>query len=174
MKWREDRVLRFIKRNVVVDELIMDVMNNYQEVSRIYSRLRKNYEMQLLFNEALHFFIGEMEAIRRSLSKKGMSGILESIPYLLYKYIALYGENVFLPLVVWTPVMIIGFAILRTLDGMCYDYNCVIEHVIDSIAAYFQVPRDPQRALDIIERILAVPILGSAFIAIKRRFEGRK
>jgi len=70
-----------MKRNVVIDELVMDVMNNYQEVSRICNQLRKNYEGQLLFNETSHFFIGEMEAIRRSLSKKGMSGILGSIPY---------------------------------------------------------------------------------------------
>jgi hypothetical protein len=154
----------------------MDELKNYQEVSRIYNQLRKNYEMHLHFTEASHFFIGEMEAIRRSLWSKGIGGKLASIPYLLYKYIALYGESVFLPLVFWTPVIIIGFAVWRILVSNCYDPQCMIDRVIDSIAAYFQVPRNALQptAQDIIERILAVPILGSAFIALRRRFERRK
>jgi uncharacterized protein YjbI with pentapeptide repeats len=181
VRWREDKVLwflPFIKRNIIVDELFMDELKNYQEVSRIYNQLRKNYEMHLHFTEASHFFIGEMEAIRRSLWSKGIGGKLASIPYLLYKYIALYGESVFLPLVFWTPVIITGFAVWRMLVSNCYDPQpqCMIDRVIDSIAAYFQVPRNTLQptAQDIIERILAVPILGSAFIALRRRFERRK
>jgi len=179
VKWREDKVLwflPFIKRNIIVDELFMDELKNYQEVSRIYNQLRKNYEMHLHFTEASHFFIGEMEAIRRSLWSKGIGGKLASIPYLLYKYIALYGESVFLPLVLWTPTIIIGFAVWRILVSNCYDPQCMIDRVIDSIAAYFQVPRNALQPTvqDIIERILAVPILGSAFIALRRRFERRK
>jgi hypothetical protein len=156
----------------------MDELKNYQEVSRIYNQLRKNYEMHLHFTEASHFFIGEMEAIRRSLWSKGIGGKLASILYLLYKYIALYGENVFLPLVLWTPIIIAGFAVWRMLVSNCYDTQpqCMIDRVIDSIAAYFQVPRNTLQptAQDIIERILAIPILGSAFIALRRRFERRK
>ena len=176
VKWREDKVLWFIKRNIVADELFMDELKNYQEVSRIYNQLRKNYEMHLHFTEASHFFIGEMEAIRRSLWSKGIGGKLASIPYLLYKYIALYGENVLLPLVLWTPIIIAGFAVWRILVSNCYDPQCMIDRVIDSIAAYFQVPRSTLQptAQDIIERILAIPILGSAFIALRRRFERRK
>jgi uncharacterized protein YjbI with pentapeptide repeats len=176
VRWREDKVLwflPFIKRNIIADELFMDELKNYQEVSRIYNQLRKNYEMHLHFTEASHFFIGEMEAIRRSLWSKGIGGKLASIPYLLYKYIALYGESVFLPLVFWTPVIIIGFAVWRILVSNCYDPQCMIDRVIDSIAAYFQVPRNALQQ-DIIERILAIPILGSAFIALRRRFERRK
>jgi hypothetical protein len=173
VKWREDKVLQFIKRNIVADELFMDELKNYQEVSRIYNQLRKNYEIHLHFTEASHFFIGEMEAIRRSLWSKGIGGKLASILYLLYKYIALYGESVFLPLVLWTPTIIIGFAVWRMLVSNCYDPQCMIDRVIDSIAAYFQVPRNALQQ-DIIERILAIPILGSAFIALRRRFERRK
>jgi uncharacterized protein YjbI with pentapeptide repeats len=173
VKWREDKVLWFIKRNIIADELFMDELKNYQEVSRIYNQLRKNYEIHLHFTEASHFFIGEMEAIRRSLWSKGIGGKLASILYLLYKYIALYGESVFLPLVLWTPTIIIGFAVWRMLVSNCYDPQCMIDRVIDSIAAYFQVPRNALQQ-DIIERILAVPILGSAFIALRRRFERRK
>jgi uncharacterized protein YjbI with pentapeptide repeats len=47
VKWREDKVLWFIKRNIVADELFMDELKNYQEVSRIYNQLRKNYEIHL-------------------------------------------------------------------------------------------------------------------------------
>ena len=97
--------------------------------------------------------------------------------FALQIYTALYGENIFLPLIVWTPVIIIVLAILRIWDSACgYDYKCIGDQFINSIAAYFQVPRNPlqQTNFDIIKRILAIPILGSAFIALKSRFERRK
>jgi hypothetical protein len=56
---------------------MLDEYGNYQDVSRIYNQLRKNYESKLLFNEASNFFVGEMEAIRRSLLRdKGIKSKL--------------------------------------------------------------------------------------------------
>ena len=61
-----------------------------------------------MFNEASNFFIGEMEAIRKSLWNAGtLREKMASIPYSLYKGLALYGESYFLPLIIWTPVTIL-------------------------------------------------------------------
>ena len=96
-----------VTRNKIIDEQLLNNGNaNYEEVSKIYNQLRKNYESKLLFNEASNFFIGEMEAIRKSLWNGKGRKKMASIPYFLYKALALYGENYFLPMVVWTPVLI--------------------------------------------------------------------
>jgi hypothetical protein len=42
---------------------------------------------------------------------------------------------------------------------------------IDSFAAYFQFPRSTTNPVDTFERIVSIPILGTAFIAIRRKFE---
>ena len=78
VEWQKTKELIFITRNVIVDEKMLGVNGNYEEVSKIYNQLRKNYESKLLFNEASNFFIGEMEAIRKSLTARQK---IASIPY---------------------------------------------------------------------------------------------
>jgi hypothetical protein len=65
-KWRRYRIMTMIKK---LKSLLLgkNKNTNYEDVSKIYNQLRKNYESKLLFNEASNFFIGEMEAIRKSL-----------------------------------------------------------------------------------------------------------
>jgi hypothetical protein len=107
IRWLKPKKLLF-PRYMIIDELLLgkNKNTNYEEVSKIYNQLRKNYESKLLFNEASNFFIGEMEAIRKSLWNGKGRKKMASIPYFLYKALALYGENYFLPMVVWTPVLI--------------------------------------------------------------------
>ena len=187
VKWLEKKELFFITRNAIVDEMLMDKekYKEYQYVSKIYNQLRKNYESRLLFNEASYFFVGEMEAIRKSLLNRGkIKGRLLSFPYWLYKLIALYGENTFLPLVIWTPIVIGIFVAWRFIAGECSLQsigNVISPHVtqacspkdffIDSLAAYFQFPRSTINPIDTLERIVSIPILGTAFIAVRRKFE---
>jgi uncharacterized protein YjbI with pentapeptide repeats len=183
-KTKKEKLLKIkdlITRNVIIDEEHLDRNNNYEEVSRIYNQLRKNYETRLLFSNASHFFTGEMEAIRKSLlGEKSRS--LKSIPYLIYKWLALYGESISLPLAIWTPILIVVFIAARQALGACAvgDACSVFDRVIDSIAAYFQVPRSSAISsvvaynLDIIERIVSAPVLGTAFIAVRRKFERLK
>jgi uncharacterized protein YjbI with pentapeptide repeats len=174
-------------RYKIIDELLLDIHNsNYGEVSRIYNQLRKNYESKLLFNEASNFFVGEMEAIRKSHLSGSARGKIASIPYSLYKTLALYGESYFLPLVIWTPIVIGIFVAWRFITGQCSVqsitdvttiphmavHRCsVLDPFIDSFAAYFQFPRSSINPIDTIERILSIPILGTAFVAIRRKFE---
>jgi uncharacterized protein YjbI with pentapeptide repeats len=180
VKWKskEEKFLKIVKvieRDVIIDEEHLEGKNNYGEVSRIYNQLRKNYETRLLFNEASNFFIGEMESIRKSLRGEKEKW-LRSIPYWIYKWLALYGESIRLPLIVWTLILIAIFTAARvpcdpnTIPPYCSTYDKIF---VDSIAAYFQIPRSDSN-IDIIERIASAPVLATAFIALRRRFERSK
>ncbi|MGB7638355.1 MAG: hypothetical protein WBL88_12385 [Nitrososphaeraceae archaeon] len=45
------------------------------------------------------------------------------------------------------------------------------DQAVDSFASYFQFPRSATNTLGTVERILGIPTLGTAFIAIRRKFE---
>lgn len=169
--------LRTKMRRVVIDEKFLKQNNNFEEVSRIYNQLRKNYEDILAFNEASNFFIGEMDVTRRYLASSSTKGKVSSIGYFLYKIVSLYGESAFLPLLIWTPALIFIFTLLRFDHGICStmkDGSCLVaDYFFDSLAAFFQIPRSTE-TFDIVERIVSAPILGSAFIAVRRMFERKK
>lgn len=165
-------------RNMIIDEKFLSRNRNYFEVSRIYNQLRKNYETELAFNEASNFFIGEMDVTRRSLLSGNAKQKFSSFGYLAYKILALYGESASLPLLVWTPIVIIIFTLLRYSFNFCStitttDECSSVDRWIDSIAAFFQIPRS-LGGLDVAERIISAPILGAAFIAVRRKFERKK
>jgi hypothetical protein len=98
-----------------------------------------------------------------------------SLGYLAYKFLALYGESASLPLFIWTPIVIIFFLFMRFLFGYCSIENecSTTSRLVDSVSAFFQIPRS-NGGWDIIERIFSAPILGSAFIAVRRKFERKK
>ena len=138
VKWIKNGYL-LINRNLIIDELFGHKNNNYEEISKVYNQLRKNYESQLLFNEASNFFIGELEAIKNSLRydpayEKRISYVLHSI----YKYLVMYGESIFLPLFLWSFSTIIAFTLLRIALGInSTDYNLPQDQLIDSIELFF-------------------------------------
>jgi hypothetical protein len=66
VKWSREKGF-LITRNIIIDEKLAEEDTSYEDVEKIYNQLRKNYESRLHFNEASHFFTGEMEAIRKSL-----------------------------------------------------------------------------------------------------------
>ena len=183
----------FSSAETIIIDSLMDNLN-YKNVSYIYNQLRKNFESDLRFSEASDFFINEMESMRWGLWRGKSKEKSKSIGYGIYRYLALYGESIGLPLIFWTPIIIVTFFIIRyffniysiecnsstLIDSMSSYFNSNIinsndkcnffTQFIDSIAAYFQVPRSNE-PIDIIERIISAPILGTAFIALKRRFE---
>ena len=176
VRWLKTKSL--VVRNKIIDEqLLYSNYANYEEVSKIYNQLRKNYESKLLFNEASNFFIGEMDAIRKSLWNAGtIREKMASIPYSLYKGLALYGESYFWPFIIWTPVTILTLVFLRHYFGICsvphpHSPCNIVDQAVDSFASYFQFPRSATNTLDTVERILGIPTLGTAFIAIRRKFE---
>jgi len=184
-KWRQKNARlgkKFGARNIIVDEIAKQP--DYQSIAYTYNQLRKNYESELRFSLASDFFIGEMEAIRKGFWKGSKWEKSKSIGYLIYYGLAKYGESILLPLLVWSPLFIFVFMGLRIFDD-----NSVTIHNVqrcdnifgfnatshcttfsDSLSSYFQFPRS-QNLIDIVERIVSAPILGTAFIALKRRFE---
>lgn len=180
---------RIWKRNAIPDEIRLRHMGkspNYDEVSGIYNQLRKNYESNLYFDEASDFYVGNMETIKLKLSKSSGStssatrNKFKSGVYWMYKLINQYGESTFVPLLVWTPVIIFVFALIR-------HYNCisplpmslmdctVTQDFVDSLFAYFQFPVEKgyDDFLDTLERVISLPILALAVksFALTKRFE---
>ena len=103
----------------------------------------------------------------------------------MYKLLNQYGESTFVPLLVWTPLIITIFAGLRYNDA-CFVYQNIpslekfIEcdfprELINSLFAYFQFPLEEgwDHFLDTIERIVSAPILAVAIksFALTKRFE---
>jgi uncharacterized protein YjbI with pentapeptide repeats len=185
--WIETQGVDFLRRGIIIDEILLDKNKNFEDVIKIYNQLRKNYESKLLFSEASHFFVGEMESRRKwlkSRSKRGRDGIA-TFYHNSYRILAWYGESVSLPLLIWAPLTIIAFTILRSLAcQQCSDLQILFGNPecispessnwmklgIDSMAAFFPVPFSKSH-FDTIEHIVGLPILGAAFIALKRRFE---
>ncbi|MBM3897285.1 MAG: pentapeptide repeat-containing protein [Thaumarchaeota archaeon] len=144
-----------------------------EDVLSVYRRLRDNYEKAARYDDAGRFFVSEME-VQRIFDKKGVKRpwIVRNILSLLalYKIFALYGESYTRPLI-WSTILVTGFFFLRFLMSYCTEPTCNdADLIIDSLSAFFQLPRG-DHYIDIIERILSAPILGTLFIALKRKFE---
>jgi uncharacterized protein YjbI with pentapeptide repeats len=191
VRWIEKGLLW--RRNAIVDEIRLSEKKspngrgklgkqNYEEVSGVYNQLRKNYEAVLSFHHASDFYIGEMETTRRRLwHTDNLREKFKSIVYGMYKCLNLYGESTFVPLLLWSPLIITIFAILRIYFGHCGPYNedwswtkCLANEFADSLAAYFQLPREnDDENLVIVERIISAPILAIAIksFALTKRFE---
>lgn len=240
------------KRNAILDELRLPYIKspNFDDVSGIYNQLRKNYEANLFYDDASDFYVGNMEIIRkklsrsniwkkekvwektrtdkrwrwerklwrqdedprrwtdgewkseeakwiweekqkRSLDKQGIRDRFKAGVYWMYRLLNQYGESTFVPLLVWTPLIITIFAGLRYYDSCVVFQNPQISQAIpipekyigcdfpgefvNSLFAYFQFPLEEgwDRFLDTIERIVSAPILAIAIksFALTKRFE---
>jgi len=146
---------------------------DYEKAGKIYLQLRKKYESKSQSAYESSFYIGEMESRRKMLWKSSeITDKFISLVYLMAKVTTYYGESASLPLFLWSPLIIIIFGVIRYLSsGSNPNF---LEEMIDSLAAFFQFPRDsPPSDIDVIERVVSLPILGLALrsIAIKKRFE---
>jgi hypothetical protein len=149
VKWIKERG-KLVTRNVIIDEVLTKNkppgsntndkngdssvrIQSWSEVSRIYSQLRKNYDQRFLFNESSHFFIGEMEAIKKFLrdggdgkspSERRRNKVTSYAAYSLYKWLGMYGESAVLPFI-WMGIIIGIFALIRLFSVICnLDPNC--------------------------------------------------
>lgn len=106
-----------------------------------------------------------------------------------YKYLALYGESYLRPLI-WAIVLVLLFAIVRTvlffnilffniLDFSTFlsNTNIFFAKLLDelhySFLVFFQIISisDIQRGDVTLERVLAIPVFGSFYVALRRKFE---
>jgi len=148
-----------------------------EHIQQIYVRLRRNLERSAgRYPEAGDFFINEKEMRKLILQEKTgwppARNLAEWIILKLYGWLALYGESIMRP-IFWIVVTVFAFAALKivffriqTTDAKPY-----LDFLMESVMAFFQMRSEP--GLDILERLISVPILGSLFIALKRKFERR-
>jgi len=148
-----------------------------EHVQQIYVRLRRNLERGAgRYPEAGDFFINEKEVRTLILQEGRRWPPAENLPEWLilkvYGSLALYGESIMRP-VFWTAVTIFGFAALKIVAFRLQTAGAkpFLDFLMESLMAFFQMRSEP--GLDIIERLVSVPILGSLFIALKRKFERR-
>jgi uncharacterized protein YjbI with pentapeptide repeats len=186
-------------RRIMIEELVMGKRGvlggtvkseniTADQVRQAYARVRKNQEAAMRYAEAGDFFIGEMEMRRRSLRERGRHQAMERLVLWLFSNLANYGESIARP-ILWTFVFIGLFSVLRVITGehqtlpvqTYWNQTGVFsrlqtapiswnESLLRSVAAFFQL-RSPDYWTDATERILSIPILGSLFIALKRKFE---
>ncbi len=166
-------------RNITIAEKSAQKVE-YAAVSQLYRRLRMSYEKKYMFAEAGDFFIGEMEMRRKNVAvdDKWLNPVIlwyrRNFCILgIYKHLNDYGENYRRP-ILFGIILILSYPILIYLysDGVnIYSlinnvYNLYPSDLKDSFASFFQISNRY-----IIERVLSLPILGSFYIALKRRFE---
>ena len=167
----------FFNRYILINEKVAKNNKDYEEAWRTYNQLRKYYEARSQSADAAFFYIGEMETKRKELSTSvNKRDRITSIIYLIAKLMTFYGESAALPLLLWSPFLIVVFGLVRHLYGICSgDDPCNIQNqMIDSLAAFLQFPRAAIPSdIDIIERAMSIPFLGIAIrsIAVKRRFD---
>jgi len=148
-----------------------------EHVQQIYVRLRRNLERGAgRYPEAGDFFINEKEMRKLILQEATGWPRLENMPewFILKAYgsLARYGESIMLP-IYWGLVIVVGLWPLRALSFRLQttDAKPYFDFLMESVMAFFQMRSEP--GLDILERLISIPILGSLFIAFKRKFERR-
>jgi len=171
----EHGILKEGKRDSTDAEVLPQV--SPEHVQQIYVRLRRNLERGAgRYPEAGDFFINEKEMRTLILQEGRRWPRLENLPewgvLKVYGWLALYGESIMLP-IYWSLVAVVGLWPLRALSFrlQTVDAKPYLNFLMESVMAFFQMRSEP--GLDILERLISVPILGSLFIALKRKFERR-
>ncbi|WP_287583748.1 pentapeptide repeat-containing protein [Candidatus Borrarchaeum sp.] len=184
--WKPDnfnkRISRFSKMDaytLIDDELLERTKNGIEphkddqdltieNVLTVYRMLRENYEYNVNYETAGRFFVGEMEARRRNSDSHSEKIILG-----LYKLLSLYGQSYNRPLYVLFG-LIAWFAFLRGLilffQGIG-PLDVALEVILESFAVSLQIKGT--EGIDIIQRILSIPLLVLFGLALRRRFERR-
>lgn len=147
-----------------------------------YRNLRENYEFRLKYDEAGAFFIREMELKRNYKNTKSMTGSkqksrIQRYFSLLsfYFYLAKYGEDVKRP-IIWSFVVLVSAGLyywfipnhLITETHKIAKSAQILENVLGS---FFQI--ESSDLSHYLIRILSIPIFGTLFISLRRKFERR-
>jgi vacuolar-type H+-ATPase subunit I/STV1 len=172
----------------ILDHLNSDYLakNNdltLDNVLAVYRGLRENYDYYLRYDESGKFFVNEMKL------KKRFAGPLEKIVLWTYELLALYGESYTRP-IAWTLIIIPIFALLRTINFSLQGFisyisqllytsipdpptlDTLMDNLKTSTEIFFQLRYDDS-PLTLIERLVSIPILGSLYIALRRKLERR-
>ncbi len=163
-----------------------------------YKSIRKCLEGNKMFTEAAELFINEMKLARKRLSWRNLGDISEKIFHYLYDAIARYGESIGRPLGLYVLVILVAsiamtwvlssksdllsslfwvFSNPGTAFGLLGRYawkTVAVSLQIRSFKDFPDMKTVPSTDLLMIEiplRVLSLVLLGSFFVALKRRLE---
>jgi uncharacterized protein YjbI with pentapeptide repeats len=159
-------------------------------VLAVYRGLRDNYDFHLRYEESGRFFINEMR-LRRIVGKghggeklHGLGGVKLKLSNIIergvmwaYEMLALYGESYARP-ILWAILLIVLSSLIRPLwlwmqnPGWRPELDFILKQVKTSILVFFQLQWDT-KTLTIVERVLSIPILGTLYLALRRKLERR-
>ncbi len=164
--------------------------NSLTAITSIYRNLRENYEYRLRYEEAGKFFIREMELKRnyKEINLKDFHIIIKKSWFVrnfsfsgLYYHLARYGESYVKPagftvVLITLSIMYFWYESLSNPTNM--NYQSLIPTLEDSIkrslSAFFPIFQLEKNELgDYLLRLAMFPILGTMFIALKRKLERR-
>jgi hypothetical protein len=134
-------------------------------VLAVYRNLRENYDYYMKYDESGKFFVNEMKL------KKRFSNFVEKIVMSVYEVLCLYGESYSRTLVL-AALTIILFAALRTHLSQILTIESFLDSLKISITIFFQIYFD-NSWITILERLISIPILGTLYIALRRKLERR-
>ncbi len=139
-----------------------------EDVSLIYKRLGKCYEYNLNPEAAGKCFVREME-LRRKVSRK--RNLLDFTVLTIYKWLANYGESYHRPLGFMAGAILFFWLLKAGITG-----NLSASSLLDSFLYFFQLKDVADvspllTAINAVERVVAIPIFGGLFIALRRRLE---
>lgn len=162
---------------------------NLESIKNIYRDLRDNFDLNLRYDIAGKFFVREME-LKRKYKEKRVEGRLITTKkpichriltlYWLYNILAQYGQSYYRPMYFAIPIIFIGtffFWVECTeqeeidLQEPCDD--SLVSAFIRSLSSFipFFTFTDTPSTIDYVLRLTLLPISGTFFIALKRRFE---
>lgn len=188
-----DEYENFDKWEKILMERLSHDSIGIDDVLAIYRTLRDNYDFYLKYEGSGKFFVGEMDLLRDRLGRMDRKN-RGSVPRLslwssshfnrtimwFYKVLCLYGESYSRP-ALWLILTIILFALYRTIIEsipliMRHEIHALIPklmgYLTHSVAVFFQLVNEIKPDI-LLERLIAVPILGSLYLALKRRLERR-
>jgi uncharacterized protein YjbI with pentapeptide repeats len=155
---------------------------NLGNILAIYRNLRENYEYQLRYEEAGKFFIREMELKRKYKDTKNegkneikkKNWLEQNLSFFgIYYWLSQYGESYTRPFLWSIPILISSWLYWTGNLPVFHPSHALTYHkaLDQSVAAFLQLKSDT--SADIFFRVLSAPILGTLFIAFRRRFERR-
>ncbi|XRP96728.1 pentapeptide repeat-containing protein [Methanocaldococcus sp. 16A] len=165
----ENELLNEIKKSLEYLESYLDL--NYNIVIAEYRSLRLSFENNRTYIEASELFKKEMELIKENVN------IFEKFVISIYGELSDYGESMFRPFG-W----MIFFIFMFPIPFLVWEYNSkgllehsYIEYLFDTLRAFFQLGIKDNDSLlyywEWLIRIISLILLGSLFIAIKRKLE---
>ncbi len=171
------------------EELTLD------NVLSVYRGLREHYDYGLRYEDSGRLFVGEMR-----LREKMSSWLGDRIFFWLYDRLAVYGESIWRP-VVASALVILLFSILLNWDRMYLpssfldflsgllspEWNFTVKDISDSVSywlthlklreslmTFFQLRKMENCGwFSLLERLVAIPVLGSFIVSLRRKLERR-